>query len=183
MIPAAWGTAANHPHDSQRTYTALFRIISTLSAALHLKSTALAVFYNAPESTYYRHSLLHPFKEEHRTTLGRGSTAIGRVLGAMGDHPAVGSVAWDVLFTGLSLGLWAAIRSLDAEEMLRSSVIFMSPSKENLSESAVDSNFGGIKTTEGDVVSKYVQTLFQSHLLADYQSAAYQKQPTTGSVH
>jgi len=154
VVPAAWGTVANHPHDSQRTYTTLFQIISTLSAALHLKSTALAVFYNAPDSTYYRHSLLHPFKEEHRTTLGRGSTAIGRVLGAMGDHPAVGSVSWDVLLTGLSLGIWAATRGLDAMEMLRSSMILMSSSKKNPSEGLVNSESGDIKTKADNAVRK-----------------------------
>ncbi|PVH86926.1 hypothetical protein DL98DRAFT_582243 [Cadophora sp. DSE1049] len=163
VIPAGWGTVSNHPHDSQLTYTTLFRIISTVSAALHLKSTALALIYNAPESTYYRHSLLHPFKEAHRTPLGRGSTAIGRVLGAMGEHPAVGSVAWDVLLTGLSLGIWAAIRSLDAKEMLRSSMILMSRSRKSPSEGVADSNFGRIKAKAENVVSKIGALTDQPH--------------------
>ncbi|KAK0129733.1 hypothetical protein ONS96_000292 [Cadophora gregata f. sp. sojae] len=161
-IPAGWGAVPSHPHDSQSTYTTLFRVISTLSAALHLKSTAAALFYNIPESTYYRHSLLHPFKEEHRTTLGRGSTAIGRVLAAMGEHPAVGSVAWDVLLTGLSLGIWAAIRGLDATEMLRSIMIYMSRARKSRQENSVDSNFGGIKTKLGSAASKNGVSLYQS---------------------
>ncbi|KAH7418326.1 hypothetical protein BKA64DRAFT_564193, partial [Cadophora sp. MPI-SDFR-AT-0126] len=153
VIPAGWGTVPKHPHDSQLTYTTLFRIISTLSAALHLKASALALYYNTPESTYYRHSLLHPFKEEHRTTLGRGSTAIGRVFGAIGEHPAVGSAAWDVLLTGFSLGIWAAVRGLDAKEMFRSIMIFMDRSNEIPSEGVVDRNYGTMKTKAENAAS------------------------------
>lgn len=35
------------------------------------------------------------------------------------------AVGWDVIMSGLSLGIWAGIRALDAWEMLGSSVVFM----------------------------------------------------------
>ncbi|KAL2074351.1 hypothetical protein VTL71DRAFT_8129 [Oculimacula yallundae] len=153
VIPAGWGTISNHPHESYSTYTTLFRIISTFSAALHLKSTAVALFNNVPESTYYRHSLLHPFREEHRTVLGRGSAAFGRIFGAMGEHPAVGLVATDVLLTGLSLGIWAAIRGLDATDILRSSIPFMSRTKSSSSKDVVDNISEAIKTEAKEAIS------------------------------
>lgn len=103
--------------------------MSAISTFLHLKSTFLALFYNTPDSTYYRHSILHPFKEEYRSTFDRSSTALSRVFGAIGEHPAVSAVGWDVLLSGLSLGIWAAIRGLDANELLLSSVPFMKPAE------------------------------------------------------
>ncbi|KAH7360658.1 hypothetical protein BKA65DRAFT_190203 [Rhexocercosporidium sp. MPI-PUGE-AT-0058] len=158
IIPTEWGTIISHPHDSHSTYMTLLRVISTFSAGLHLKSTFLALSHNTPESTYYRHNLLNPFKEEHRSVLGRGSTAVGRVFGAMGEHPAVGSVAWDVILTGLSLGVWAAIRGLDASDMLSSSIPFMGHTKRP-SEGLADSNFWGIKTKkEKAIVTTDVST-------------------------
>ncbi|KAG4430909.1 hypothetical protein IFR05_013601 [Cadophora sp. M221] len=98
-------------------------------------------------------SLLQPFKEEHRSVLGRGSTAIGQVFGAMSEHPAVGSVAWDVVLTDLSLGIWSAVRGLDARDMLRSSILFMNHAKKP-SEGLIGSNFGGIKTKAENAISK-----------------------------
>lgn len=37
------------------------------------------------------------------------------------------AVGWDVLLSGLSLGTWAAIRGLEANDMLTSSIPFMKP--------------------------------------------------------
>jgi hypothetical protein len=96
-----------------------------ISAALYLKSTILALVSNTPERYSYRHSLLHPFQEERLSTLNRGSTALGRLFSAIGEHPAVSAVGWDVILTGLSLGVWAGIRALDAWEMLDASMVFM----------------------------------------------------------
>jgi hypothetical protein len=123
LVPTSWGTVHTHPHDAHSTYTALFRTISAISGLLHVKSSATALFYNTPESIYYRHSLLRPFKEEHRSAFDRGSTAMGRVFGAIGDHPAVTAMGWDVILSGLSLGVWAATRGLDSREMLKSSTL------------------------------------------------------------
>jgi len=89
IIPETWGNVHRHPHDTHATYTTLFRSISTISSLLHVKSSFFALFHNTPESTYYRHSLLHPFEEEHRSALNRGSTALSRIFGAVLEHPAI----------------------------------------------------------------------------------------------
>ncbi|KAH8794060.1 hypothetical protein BGZ57DRAFT_937999 [Hyaloscypha finlandica] len=125
IIPETWGNVHRHPHDTHATYTTLFRSISTISSLLHVKSSFFALFHNTPESTYYRHSLLHPFEEEHRSALNRGSTALSRIFGAVLEHPAISAFGSDVLLSGLSLGIWAAIRGLDPADMLGSSVLFL----------------------------------------------------------
>jgi len=140
IIPKNWGTVHSHPHDSHSTYTTLFRTISTMSLLLHFKSSLLALFNNAPESTYYRHSLLHPFKEEHRSALNRSSTAFSRVFGAILEHPAISAAGFDIILSGLSLGIWAAIRGLDPQEMLGSSVPFTKRTPKELEDVS-----GGIK--------------------------------------
>jgi hypothetical protein len=132
VIPKSWGIIYKHPHDTHHAYTTMFRTISTISALLHLKSWLIALFNNTPETIYYRHSLLHPFKEEHLSALNRSSTALSRVFGAILEHPATGSVGTDVLFSGLSLGVWAAIRGLDPQEMLGSSVPFLPRTQKEL---------------------------------------------------
>jgi hypothetical protein len=77
---------------------------------------------NTPDSDYYRRSAIFniPYKKEHRSPLDRGSIAFGKLFGAMWEHFAVGAVGWDVLLSGLSLGIWATARSLDAHNMCRS---------------------------------------------------------------
>ncbi|CZT12542.1 uncharacterized protein RAG0_16336 [Rhynchosporium agropyri] len=134
VIPVGWGNISTNPHDSHSTYITLFRIISTFSTALHL-------------------NLLHPFKEEHLTVIGRGSVAFGRIFGAMGEHPAVGFVANDLILTGLSLGYWGAIRDLDATDMLRSSIPFMSRTKTGPSKGLLGSIAGTIKTEAKAVIA------------------------------
>jgi len=116
-----------HPHNAHSAYTGLYRAISIMSFLLHGKSTVFALLFNAPDSSYHRHSILHPFQKEHRSAVERSSTAVNRVLGAIGDHPAVSAVGWDVLLSGLSVGLWAAIRGLDVQDILRSIGLSYSP--------------------------------------------------------
>lgn len=132
IIPESWGVIHTHPHDTHYTYTTLFRTISTLSTLLHFKSTAIALFSNTPDSTYYRHELLHPFKKEHRSALDRSSTAFGKVFGAILEHPAISAVGGDVLLSGLSLGVWAAVRGLEPSEMLGSSIPFLERTEKEL---------------------------------------------------
>ena len=134
VIPNGWGTVHTHPHSAHYTYTTLFRTVSVISTLFHLKATVFAIFYNTPESHYYRHSLLHPFKEERRSTFNRGYTAVGKLFGAIGEHPAVSAVGWDVIVSGLSLGVWAAIRGLDGKEMLGSTMVFMKRTEKELED-------------------------------------------------
>jgi hypothetical protein len=120
VVPESFGTVHIHPHNAHSSYLTLFKTIAIAAGMLRGKSTLLALFFNTPDSHYHRHSVIHPFKQEHRSVMERSSTAVGKVLGAIGDHPAVSVVGWDVILSGLSLGLWAACRGLDVQAILES---------------------------------------------------------------
>lgn len=94
-----------------------------------MKTTGTALLYNAPDNHHYRHSLLHPLEKVHRSDTNRVFTAVERVLGAITDHPAVGSAGYDVILSGLSLGAWAAVRGLDGFEILRVVIPWIKKSK------------------------------------------------------
>lgn len=149
IVPESWGTLHTHPHNAHSAYTGLFRTVSILSTLLHWKSTLLALLLNTPDNHYHRHSLLHPFKQERRTLSERGSTAIGRVLGAIGDHPAVNAVGWDVILSGLSIGLWAATRGLDVESILASTGLWYGGGSKAVVEAV-----GNTKSVLGEIEHK-----------------------------
>ncbi|QSZ30507.1 hypothetical protein DSL72_000061 [Monilinia vaccinii-corymbosi] len=125
IIPEHWGTTHDRPHEAHSSYIKIFRVISTMSSILHIRTSGLALLYNTPDNHYYRHSLLHPLEKVHRSSKNRAFTALERVLGAVGDHPAVGAVGYDVILSGLSLGTWAAVRGLDGYEILRTVIPWM----------------------------------------------------------
>lgn len=116
-----------HPHAAYGVYTRLFRFAAATSAFLHAKSSLAAVLFNLPGAWKHRHSLRVPFDVQHRTNWERTTTAVGKVLGSMGDHPAVGGVAVDVVLCAVGLGLWAAVRGVGVNEILGSAVPFYRP--------------------------------------------------------
>jgi hypothetical protein len=113
LLPSSWGSAQNKPHEKYGSYVGLFRTILLFSTALHGKATIVGLAYNAPESHVHRHSIHLPFDIERRSAWERTTNAFGRILGATSDHPVVRKVGWDVLLSGVSLGLWAAVRVTD----------------------------------------------------------------------
>jgi len=118
IVPHSFGSTHPSSHDAHRAYTTVFKFISVVSFFLHLKQTLVALLDNEPGSHYHRHSSLIFHHDENRSKVERTSTAVGRVLGCLGDHPAVASVGWDVMLCGLSLVIWAAIRGLDTNGIL-----------------------------------------------------------------
>ncbi|TDZ49934.1 hypothetical protein CTRI78_v007709 [Colletotrichum trifolii] len=124
VVPASWGTVYSDHHGAYSIVTDLFRLVSSVSFVFHLKGTALGLLYNAPDAHYHRHSRFLPFDRERRSAWERTTTALGKVLGSASDHPVVASVAWDVVLSGISQGLWAATRALDVNDILASSTPF-----------------------------------------------------------
>jgi len=162
LVPQSWGTIA-HAHEAYSANISHFRAISTLSLLLHLKITVLALFYNTPNETYHNRTLLHPFNTTHRSAFNRGSTAVSRLFGAVGEHPAVGAVGWDVLLSGLSLGIWTGIRGLDAKTLLGVSIPFY-PRPEAMAE-PIDEATDAIMVEAEKVLEKYSHSIFLSHHL------------------
>ncbi|KAH6849788.1 hypothetical protein B0I37DRAFT_96914 [Chaetomium sp. MPI-CAGE-AT-0009] len=134
IAPASWGTVHSDPRDAYPNITKLFNVISASSALLHARTTLSALLYNLPDSSKHRHSVfMIPIETEKRSKWERTATAIEKVLGSMTDHPAVAAAGKDVLLCTLSLGLWAAVRSTDTTNMLRS--LYSIPKPRQLSPS------------------------------------------------
>ena len=121
-VPHSWGTVHPHPHKAYGAFTDLFRFISIFSVLLHAKASLVGLAYNVPDAHYHRHSSLLPWDVEERSKWERTTTAVGKILGSTADHPVVTAIGRDVLLCGLSLGLWAAVRELDASKILASTI-------------------------------------------------------------
>ncbi|KAB5558106.1 hypothetical protein GE09DRAFT_100620 [Coniochaeta sp. 2T2.1] len=124
ITPQSWGTYQANPHASYKMYSRVFRFIAAVSTLMHAKSSFEAVLFNLPGAWKHRHSLRVPFDVQHRTNWERTTTAVGKVLGSMSDHPAVGGVAVDVVISAAALGIWAAVRGIGVDDILGSSVPF-----------------------------------------------------------
>ncbi|KAI1378350.1 hypothetical protein F4677DRAFT_392366 [Hypoxylon crocopeplum] len=137
IVPVSWGTVHSHPHDAYGSFTAIFRTISAVSFALHIKSSISGLVYNLPNSHYHRHSVFLPWDMKERSTWERSTTASSKVLGSISDHPAVQAVGWDVLVSTLSLGLWAAVRATDVQDIIESTIPFYN-SRRKIEQTAKD---------------------------------------------
>ncbi|KAI1417761.1 hypothetical protein F5Y13DRAFT_185091 [Hypoxylon sp. FL1857] len=138
IVPVNWGTVHLHPHDAYGSFKTIFRIISAVSFVLHVKSSVAGLVYNLPNSHHHRHSVFFPWDVEERTAWERSTTALGKILGAVYDHPAVNAVGLDVLNCALSLGLWVAVRATDVQDIIEATIPFYDVRRKI--EHAVDHN-------------------------------------------
>ncbi|KAK3357368.1 hypothetical protein B0T25DRAFT_538989 [Lasiosphaeria hispida] len=120
IIPESWGTTHSHIHDSYRDISKVFQVMSVMSALLHAKASVTGLLYNLPDAYKHRHSIKILFDTEKRSAWDRSATAFEKVLGAVTDHPVVAAAGKDVLLSALSLGLWAAVRAMDAGDIVKS---------------------------------------------------------------
>jgi len=124
IAPGAWGTIVEDHHDPYVDISKLFRFMSVASALLHAKTTLASFLYDLPGAYKHRHSIPIPFDTEKRSAWERSATAVERILDATNDHPVMGAAGRDTLVSALSLGLWAAVRAINADEILKSAVPF-----------------------------------------------------------
>ncbi|KAK8082535.1 hypothetical protein PG996_001316 [Apiospora saccharicola] len=145
VVPVSWGTVHPHPHDAYGSFTTLFRFLSAASFFLHAKATLYGLSYNLPNSHYHRHSRFLPWDVEERSAWERSTTALGKVIGSISDHPVVAGVGWDALICVMSLGIWAAVRATDIQAIIKSAVPYygteiadaLPSSKEDASEQKI----------------------------------------------
>ncbi|KAI0145987.1 hypothetical protein F4776DRAFT_608810 [Hypoxylon sp. NC0597] len=124
IAPMSWGTFHYYPRNTYGSAMTLFRTISVASFVLHVKSSIAGLIYNIPNSHYHRHSVFFPWDVEERANWERTTAALSKILGSIYDHPAVTAVGLDVLGCALSLGLWAAVRATDTQDIIESAVPF-----------------------------------------------------------
>ncbi|TPX10856.1 uncharacterized protein E0L32_008245 [Thyridium curvatum] len=122
IMPTSWGTTHPHPHDVYKGYKTLFRFSSLMSVLLHAKATLVGISSNYPEPHYHRHSIRTSLDNEVGMDWEQSATAFGRILASTSDHPVVAAIARDVVLSAISLGIWAAVRALDANDILASAI-------------------------------------------------------------
>ncbi|KAI0439296.1 hypothetical protein F4803DRAFT_531829 [Xylaria telfairii] len=147
IVPSRWGTVQRRPYGAYESLTGLFKFLSAASFALHAKTSIVALLSNTPNPYYHRHSALLPWDVEERSRWEHSTTALGKILGSTSDHPAVAAVGWDVFLSMLSLGLWAAVRAINARDMLSSSIPSYNP------------NLSAFKWTKGDLRDEILNVL------------------------
>ncbi|OTB06894.1 hypothetical protein M426DRAFT_318608 [Hypoxylon sp. CI-4A] len=164
IAPASWGTVHKHPHDAYHSFTRLFQINSAASLILQGKATIAGLVYNIPNSHYHRHSALLPWDLQERSKWERSTTALGKILGSIYDHPAVKAAGWDVLGCALSLGLWAAVRATDTRNILKSAIPFYKSQREinNVIEDKRQSTPIKAEPEHEDISSEHPMTLRRS---------------------
>ncbi|XXH04800.1 hypothetical protein Hte_011222 [Hypoxylon texense] len=165
IAPMRWGTIQSHPHDAYSSYTTVFKTISAASFVLQAKASVLGLAYNTPNSHYHRHSTFFPWDLKERTAWERSTTAVGKVLGSLSDHPAVQAVGWDALLCTLSLGIWAAVRATDVQEIIKSAIPvfnFRHKREQPIDESASNASVKAESEAADDVASEHSMTLRRS---------------------
>ncbi|KAK5147546.1 hypothetical protein LTR04_000806 [Oleoguttula sp. CCFEE 6159] len=120
LIPKRWGTTHRTTASLARSHARLFSLVALASLLLHARATFTAITTEAPPAAYTHRSFVWTtHAPATRSYLQRGEMAIGHVVGALADHPAVAAVGWDVLLSALSLGVWSVVRGVDVGAMGR----------------------------------------------------------------
>lgn len=103
----------------------VFRLLSWSAFLMHGYRTFVAIVDNAPaqdrEGSYYYYNILFNavLSSEPRPSLYEQIfTTVAKVFSIVHTDPIVGSVAWDVILSALSLCIWAFTRALPPRTML-----------------------------------------------------------------
>jgi len=120
LLPARFGRTHSTIHHAHQSSHSVFSTCSLIAFVLHVTSTATALLANAPQPNADRHFYDHLWSSTPAlTTSARLRRSAVKVLGALADHPLVSKIGWDVLFSGLTLFVWAGVRGLNVSDMLR----------------------------------------------------------------
>ncbi|KZF24002.1 hypothetical protein L228DRAFT_266370 [Xylona heveae TC161] len=124
FAPEKWGTTHASLHESHRAYLRVFGFISAISFLLHAKATVSAIIdNNSGSNPSHRHSVYYLFDAAQARLQGHpapneskfdhSKSTAGNIIRGLNDHPAVSVMGWDVLLSGVTLTVWAAVRGLD----------------------------------------------------------------------
>ncbi|KAF2087157.1 hypothetical protein K490DRAFT_57224 [Saccharata proteae CBS 121410] len=123
IIPLSWGTDGENKRGMHRTYTSLYRMIAGFTLAHYVYRTIVALYVNSPSSQSTKYNFVWNMQQGYeRTAIEMIVFAADRVLNAISHEPVISAAGWDVLLSGFSLCIWAAVRSLNPSEMLNSIV-------------------------------------------------------------
>lgn len=140
-------------------YSILFRFLSLMALLCYVYSTVTGLKYNMPDAHFHRHSRIAPWSGAERSRWERTTTALGKLLGAAGDHPVVAAAAFDVMLSSLSMSLWAALRPLTPANILR--VAIHVDKDQKIDESSPNLR-GGAHTRKDTLRSKGKQVVIET---------------------
>ncbi|KAK8244807.1 hypothetical protein HDK77DRAFT_509220 [Phyllosticta capitalensis] len=110
-------------HASRHSSSTIYRALAAVSLGFFVHRTFWGGVLKSEDRFRPSHNFIwntHPYEE--RSVLAKLGSTISKLLEAIGDEPIISAVAWDVVLTGFTLCLWAAVRNLDVSEMLYSIV-------------------------------------------------------------
>jgi len=110
VVPGSWGTVQPSHAYAKEQYVTIYRLIFWFSVCLYLKATVAALLdKNVDERDYP-----YLFTTLHHPRLGvrqrQHASRHQRYIGELFNHPAVGSVGWDVILCWLSAAMWVVIQ-------------------------------------------------------------------------
>ena len=118
VLPSSLGLEAHHRGTYHWSVALLFKVIAAGNLTLFLVTTYQGLKFNSPDAYYHRHSIHLPFDVEKRSAWERTTTATGRILTAVADHPVVQGATFDVVLSAMSLGVLAAVRATSVQNMV-----------------------------------------------------------------
>ena len=126
-MPQRFRVSYENVHLAHRSYANIFAAISVFALGSYAWFTGAAILDNTPELHLHHRSIFSwPFhfraSQPEATHLQQIETAVNRVLGALGDHPAVNAVGWDVLLSAISLGMWCIVHGVDVDGIIECSI-------------------------------------------------------------
>lgn len=120
---------ASMPWSRFLPHKKLFWGLSFFSIALHMLDTYSAFVETNGNSwlgLYNRWggqlNWLVPWRDESHPRIRENRHVDVAILDALGGHPWINAVGWDVLFSVIALGFWSVLSSTNARDMLRRTV-------------------------------------------------------------
>lgn len=122
-FPQRWSQSNADVHAARRSYKRIFNVLAATSCVLYAINTWIALLRFSPRDYYYRYSFVwNMYTQEQRPVLEMLGTAVSRLVRTLGEHPVVSALGCDVLLSGLTLSVWAAVRGVDITAVLSCSV-------------------------------------------------------------
>ncbi|KAL2688783.1 hypothetical protein IWX47DRAFT_595007 [Phyllosticta citricarpa] len=121
FLPQSLRKNHENRHASRHSDSTIYRALATVSLGFFIHRTFWGGMLRTHDRVRRSYDFIwntHPY--EQRSMLSKLGLTVSKLLEAISDEPIISAVGWDVVLTGFTLCLWAAVRNLDVSEMLRS---------------------------------------------------------------
>lgn len=109
---------------ARKSYEDIFRVLAFAALGLHGYFSFRAVTITAPKHQYFKHNFVWNTHQPAGNSRTEQAWAVFiKIVGGLGDNPVVSQVAWDVVFSAVSLCVWTLSHGVDVGAMLRCSCL------------------------------------------------------------